>query len=148
MKTLTILFLLINLSLAAQPPLRGDVKRDRLKALMVAHITESISLTSNEAQEFWPIYNQQLEDRNRLERRKRSLIRGIDSDQLASMTDKESYELIDKIDQVDQELQELNSARFQRKILTIIGPTRFLMLKKAEVEFRRKMIGEWKRRKR
>ena len=32
-------------------------KREKVKALKVAYITEQLELTTDEAQKFWPIYN-------------------------------------------------------------------------------------------
>ena len=32
-------------------------KKDKVKALKVAYITEELNLTTEEAQRFWPIYN-------------------------------------------------------------------------------------------
>jgi len=33
-------------------------RQERIKALYVAYITQKLSLTSDEAQKFWPVYNQ------------------------------------------------------------------------------------------
>ncbi len=38
---------------ASQPPFKGD----RVKALKIAYITQSLNLKSEEAQKFWPVYN-------------------------------------------------------------------------------------------
>ena len=37
---------------------RGETKRDKIDALRVAFITKKINLTPQEAQAFWPLYNE------------------------------------------------------------------------------------------
>ena len=56
MKTQILLFFLLSvLAVNAQPK---DKIRERIKAQRVAFITDRLSLTPDEAQKFWPIYNQ------------------------------------------------------------------------------------------
>ena len=53
-KLLSIAFLLITTIGFAQP---GGKMRERIKSQKIAFITERLNLTTEEAQEFWPIYN-------------------------------------------------------------------------------------------
>ena len=53
-RLIPILVLLIGLSGYAQ---RDGRMNERIKAQKVAFITEKLSLTAEEAQQFWPIYN-------------------------------------------------------------------------------------------
>ncbi len=41
----------------AQPP-QGDSKGDKIEALRIAFISQRLNLTPEEAQKFWPVYNQ------------------------------------------------------------------------------------------
>jgi Skp family chaperone for outer membrane proteins len=52
MLVFAVLCLGLNLSYA-QPP-----RAEKLEAIKVAYITKELSLTSDEAQKFWPVYNQ------------------------------------------------------------------------------------------
>jgi hypothetical protein len=52
-KITLIITLLLTMNVVAQSP----EKRERIKALKVAFITEKLELTESEAQKFWPIYN-------------------------------------------------------------------------------------------
>ncbi len=36
----------------------GDVRAEKIQALKIAFITQKLQLTSDEAQKFWPIYNE------------------------------------------------------------------------------------------
>ena len=56
MKTYIILFFtFISLASFAQ---KKDKKFEKLKALKTGYISNELNLTSNEAEKFWPIYNQ------------------------------------------------------------------------------------------
>ncbi|MEP4946352.1 MAG: hypothetical protein ABJU26_02325, partial [Flavobacteriaceae bacterium] len=44
---------------------------ERIKTLKVAYITEKISLTSEEAQSFWPVYNDYEEKKHALRKKER-----------------------------------------------------------------------------
>lgn len=54
----SLLFVSFSFSSMAQ---RGAAKRERIQALKVAFITEELQLTSEQAKNFWPVYDQ-LED--------------------------------------------------------------------------------------
>ncbi|MGH1335422.1 MAG: hypothetical protein ACRBFS_04780 [Aureispira sp.] len=49
--------LLISFSFSSMAQ-RGASKRERVKALKVAFITEDVQLTSEQAKAFWPLYNE------------------------------------------------------------------------------------------
>ena len=70
-KLIPILILFISVSAFAQ---RGEKMNERIKAQKIAFITEKLSLTSEEAQEFWPIYNE-IEAKKETLRKKSSLKR-------------------------------------------------------------------------
>ena len=54
MKTqFTIIALIFSMILGAQNP-----KEEQIKTLRIGFITKSLNLTSQEAQQFWPIYNE------------------------------------------------------------------------------------------
>lgn len=55
MMVFSLLFVSFSFSSMAQ---RGAAKRERIQALKVAFITEEMQLTSEQAKDFWPIYNQ------------------------------------------------------------------------------------------
>jgi hypothetical protein len=64
-----VLFFIILLSIScsqifAQPNAEpnGESKKERVEALRVAYITNRLNLTSEEAQKFWPIFNQYKSD--------------------------------------------------------------------------------------
>ncbi|UEG50472.1 hypothetical protein LK994_03150 [Ferruginibacter lapsinanis] len=47
-----------NVAKAQQPPVDEKKQQDNIEALKVAFISKELDLTPEEAQKFWPIYNQ------------------------------------------------------------------------------------------
>ena len=62
MKTSIILFFSILFSITSI----AQDKREKLKALKVAHITEQLNLTTKEAENFWPIYNAHEDEKHKI----------------------------------------------------------------------------------
>ena len=85
------------LSALAQPPHKGEKptaeQLDKMKAHKVAFLTEKLSLSSEEAQNFWPIYNEKEEKLTALRKEMRAVKKDLKMDQ---MKDSEVESLINK----------------------------------------------------
>ncbi|MEN8898065.1 MAG: sensor of ECF-type sigma factor [Nonlabens sp.] len=121
--------------------------RDKIKALSIAHITKELDLTTKEAQKFWPLYNTVKEERDRLEKLKKDLIKKMEGE-FETMNEKQAISYVDQMVTLDQKISATNLDYKHDEIIAVIGAKRFLKLKKAEMDFRRKMIREYKDRKR
>jgi hypothetical protein len=55
-KILYLMLLLLPFSGMAQDGIRGESKQ-RLEAIQIAYLTKELSLTSQDAEKFWPVYN-------------------------------------------------------------------------------------------
>lgn len=121
--------------------------RDKIKALSIAHITKELDLTTKEAQKFWPLYNSVKDERDRLEKYKRELINKMEGE-FKTMNEKQAISYVDQMVTLDQKISATNLDYKHDEIIEVIGAKRFLKLKKAELDFRRKMIREYKERKR
>ena len=125
---------------------QGGSGREKIKTLKVAFITERLSLTTEEAQVFWPIYNEHEKNTQRIRRKERLDIQS----QLADMdvlTDREANALLDQLVELEREKQELHIA-FINKISTVISPRKTLLLIKAEEDFKRRLLREMQQRRR
>jgi len=127
------LLLLCSLPLAAQNP----PDRSKIKALKVAFLTEQLSLTSSEAEVFWPIYNSFEEKRDNLrERQHREVYDRID--QAGNLTENESLSIEEEEEEMDKE--------FYNKLANAISAKKTLLLFKAEHEFRKQLIKHMRNR--
>lgn len=136
------LFTLILLSFALSASAQGNDKREQIKALKTAFITTELSLTSDEAAKFWPVYNafdeKQFELKHQKMRALGKKIEGIDS-----MSDKEALVVINQMEDYEEELFQ-NRRKLVSSLKSIISPVKILKLKKAEDDFNRKLLRQYK----
>jgi polyhydroxyalkanoate synthesis regulator phasin len=125
---------------------RNNEMRDKIKALAIAHITKALDLSTEEAQRFWPLYNEVKNERAKLEKVKKQLIRKLESE-FDNMTEKQASSYVDQMVALDKRIGGTNLDYKHDDIIKVIGAKRFLKLKKAEMDFRRKMIREYRDRK-
>jgi hypothetical protein len=134
---LLLLTLFVSVSVFAQRP-----DRDKIKALKIAHITEQLDLSKDEAQKFWPIYNtnEAAEQKLRLkysERRKENTP--------SDLTESEAKALLLDMVSIEQEKIELRS-KMLKDLLEILPAKKIITLVQTEKSFKRKMLQEFKSR--
>ncbi|RIV32831.1 hypothetical protein D2V08_10395 [Flagellimonas lutimaris] len=118
--------------------------RERIKSLKVAFITERVGLTSEEAQQFWPIYNEHEKTLENMRRKERmELHANISRVQELSMN--ESEKLLDNLLTLQFEKQKAERD-FLSKLKTVIPAKKVLLLVKAEEDFKRQMIQQFRKR--
>ena len=104
--------------------------RNRIKTLKVAFITEQVGLTSKEAQQFWPIYNEHEETLENMRRKERmELYANISRAQ--ELSTNESEKLLDNLLALQFEKQKAERD-FLSKLRTVIPAKKVLLLVKAE----------------
>ena len=92
-KLIPLLLLFISFSSFAQ---RNGIIKERIKAQKVAFITEQLSLTSEEAQGFWPIYNEFEETTDKIRSQELRSIK-MQLRRNPDLSDKEADELLKKL---------------------------------------------------
>ena len=148
--TLLGVFLVFN-SLTSVAQDSGDKSRDaekkefheKIKTLHVAHITAELELTESEAQEFWPVYNKMREEDRQIDHEKRDLMREIDRN-YGAMTDAQAKSYLDKYKALERREAAAEFSEYHERIIDIVGIKRFFKLKKADYDFRRKMLKKFK----
>ncbi|HMB62103.1 MAG TPA: hypothetical protein VKN36_03455 [Eudoraea sp.] len=118
--------------------------RERIKTLKVAFITERLNLSSEEAQTFWPVYNQH-EDRIESMRRKemldiRARLRDFDL-----LTDDEANGLLNELIALEKEKQLVHIAYIE-KLREVISAKKTFLLIKAEEDFKKRLLREIQQR--
>ncbi|MEE1962607.1 hypothetical protein V1387_07935 [Allomuricauda taeanensis] len=119
--------------------------RDRIKTLKVAFITEKVGLTSEEAQAFWPIYNKHEEDLETIRRKERMELRSQISS-AESLSESESETLLDKMLALQNE-RHREEQDFMANIRKVIPAKKALLLIKAEEDFKRQLLQQYRKRK-
>ena len=118
--------------------------RDRIKTLKVAFITERVGLTSEEAQQFWPIYNEHEDNLKEIRRKERAELE-VNIARAQDLSNTDSERLLDRLLELQSEKQKVDR-EFLSRLRTVIPAKKVLLLVKAEEDFKRQMIQEFRKR--
>ena len=127
-----------------RPGAPGRVFGEQVQVERIAYFTEKIGLTSDEAQLFWPIYNEMDKKRTSLFEERALIIRKFmrESDNLSDKQIEDQLNRMTSIQQQEMTLPKEYDARF-RKVL----PARKVMnLYVAEMEFRNYLLQKMRDR--
>lgn len=142
MKNHILLFTLIFLSsiLSAQDH-NKQRRHEKIRAYKVAHITDKLNFSSEEAEKFWPIYNDYNNQTMKLHKEERFKIKKqIDKlDGINKLTDDQAKKILEHIKSIEKRRNELKFSFFN-KISTFLSYRKILKLKITEHEFNRKLL--------
>jgi Spy/CpxP family protein refolding chaperone len=135
-KILIILFSILSFSTYAQ-----GRKHDKIRALKVAFITNELNLTSDEAEKFWPLFND-FEDKQQ-EIRKQKLKNRLHKANAETLSEKEASALLNEMETAEEELHQLRK-KFVTNLKSVLPATKILKLKNAEDKFNKKLLQQYK----
>lgn len=140
MKQIIITLSIFTLSMLAfaQNPERAE----RIKALKVAFITEKLSLTEAEAQQFWPIYNKYEEATYKL--RKDNRAERADYD-FKSLTEADANKLLNSMMETEREKFDMRK-QLVSDLKNVMPAQKILKLQWTEDQFNRKLLEEMRKR--
>ncbi|MFD2890488.1 sensor of ECF-type sigma factor [Flavobacterium chuncheonense] len=143
MKTKFIILLLLFLSTLSFSQTFKE-KRDKIKALKVAYITEKLDLTSEEAQKFWPVYNTYDDKQFEIRHQKgKSIMKKIEATGYDTLTEEEAKKLIVQIEANEEEMYEVKK-KFIQDLQKVLPAKKIILLKKSEDEFNRKLLKQFR----
>ena len=141
-KLLSILALFFSLISVSQP--RFNQKKEQIKALKIAYITDELKLTPDEASKFWPLFNAYEEkQKNFRKERIRSYLDNSEAGDLDKMTEKEAASVLNDIENAEEEAFQ-NRKKFVTSLKPILPATKILKLKKAEEGFTKKLLKQFR----
>jgi len=141
-KIYSILLLLVTVLSFGQDK---DDRFERIKALRVAYISEKLNLTTEEAQRFWPVFNQFDDKMESFHKEKRQLMFKLRPENASRLSEKETTQLMDEDDRLEEEIQN-NRRQLVKNLQGVIPNQKILMLRKIEVEFKQKLLNQMKNR--
>lgn len=136
---IVILLLLIATGLHAQRP-----GRERIKTLKVAFITERLALTTEEAQEFWPVYNEHEQSTLQLRRKERQHF-GSQMPFLADLSESEASKLLSDFQALQTEKHNLEQ-KFIQDLEDVLPSKKIILLLKAEEDFKKRLLQQVRKR--
>lgn len=135
------LMVLFALPMAAQPD--QEDKSDRITAAKVAYITSKLNLTTAQAQQFWPVFNEFEAARKKIRKQMRLL--RVEA-KLSDPTEEELKADIKKMFALRQEELDLEK-QYSDKFLKVISPRQLAEYYRSEKEFTKLLLHKLKDRK-
>lgn len=146
-RLLTLLFLLFSALSFAQPGKDSQDKKDQIRALKVSYITTELDLTASESAKFWPVYNAFEDKQMEIRKQKIKAFKGRkDDNSLDKISEKEANSLLAQMQNTDEEMYQLRK-KFITNMKDILPAVKILKLKKAEDEFSRKLLQQYRDKK-
>ncbi|MDX8339145.1 hypothetical protein SLH46_08145 [Draconibacterium sp. IB214405] len=119
---------------------------ERYRTEKVSFLTTKLDLTPEEAQKFWPVYNQMEKERSETQRKKHDLEAQV-RDAEGNLSNKEMIKLTRE--HVQLGIDEANLAeKYNEEYLKILPPVKVIKLYNAENEFRIHMFRKFRDRNR
>ena len=135
-KIILVLALILNgIALTAQGPGPG---RERIKTLKIAYLTEQLSLSSKEAQKFWPVYNAHEEKLEEFRIQERKQFGGRFAN-LDTMTDEEAEKMLSSFIEKQIEKRKIEG-EYLKNLKDVISAKKIIKLFKAEDNFKKERL--------
>ncbi len=117
-----------------------DARKERIKSLKIAFISQKLALTSIEAEKFWPIYNKYDEKIMLLKEAQMKLRL-----QKRASSDEEALKKIEDAEEKEAEVMALKK-KMRAELIPVITAEKVLKLEQLEQEFHRKLLEKLKNR--
>lgn len=140
--TISAFLLLQSTAFAQRSKGHSQERWEKYKAEKVAFLTTNLDLTPEEAQKFWPIYNQMEKEKSEAQMKRRELEEKV-RDSGESLSDKEIIKLTREFAST-QEKEGGLSTKYNEEFLKILPPQKVLHLYKVESEFRMYMFKKYR----
>jgi hypothetical protein len=113
---------------------------DKLNAYKVGFFTKRLNLTSQEAEKFWPVYNEYQKQKNLIQVEKGSLIRNFNQNE-NTLSDNQISEIGDKL--VAAIVQESAlQVTFHKKLKEVLPPAKVIRFYQAENQYKAQLLNE------
>lgn len=125
-----------------------EKKMSKFKTLKIGYITQTLELTAEEAEKFWPIYNLHYDNIHKIRHSVNRKLRGDlnNPEKLNAMSNDEAQVILNKLLKQDSEMQKEQALMFS-KLKDVLPAKKLLKLHKAEGDFNRKILEQYRRRK-
>jgi len=124
---------------AQQQGQRGNQpKKEKIEQLKIAFITRELHLTSEQAMEFWPVYNE-MTDKMREEKRNRKRINASLRKGMSTLSDAEISKKTNAL--FDSQINEIQTQKeYTGKIAAVVGHKKATKLLSLEQRFKRELL--------
>jgi len=144
MKKLLLLVLglhVMQMAMAQEHEIPAD-KKEKMEAAKIAFITKELELTPEEAQKFWPVYNQREAELESVRKEMRKLMKGK---KIEEMTDAEVEKNMDQMMALKQKELDIEK-KYKEEFKKILPVKKVAKLYVAEHKFKQEVMKEWRER--
>lgn len=139
---LVVLMFFVGLNLFGQAMNR----KEQLESQKVAFITKQLNLSVEEAQKFWPVYNEMQQKKNKINAKRRQILKKI-SEKNTDIKDSELTELLDSY--IASQLEEAKLSKdYHEKFKAVLPIRKVVAYYKAEERFKRILLQQVQKKKR
>lgn len=118
-----------------------------MRAYKTAYITQELDLSSNEAEKFWPVYNEYQKKLFRIKvekvRKERHRIKELGGPD--KLSDEEASKALYDMLSSEQEAAEIREKMY-KELSNILSPVKLMKLYVAEMNFNKKLLSEYRKR--
>lgn len=146
MKKLSILVLFV-LFATMQTQAQHQQKRERIKSIKTAYLTEELNLNSQEAEKFWPVYNKYEKEifSYKVQKTRKELKRIEELEANGDLNDEIAEKSLQTLIEYENRVAE-NKQKMFKELKGILSTQRILKLYRAELAFNRKLLSEIRKR--
>lgn len=125
----------------AQKEKNFEKQKEKIEAQKIAFITQKLDLTPDEAQKFWPVYNEFNNKRKEIMNKHHEQIKICKNDSLNidALTDKQAEELTDQEIKHMQQMLDLKK-EYHSKFKAVLTPKKLLKLYQADKDFKKDLV--------
>lgn len=135
-----VIFLLIMLSFPVIKITAQNPNLDKLNTYKIGFFTRKLNLTSQEAERFWPVYNEYQKQRNLIQIEKMSIIRNFNQNE-NNLSDNQLTESGDKL--IATIVQESALAvTFHKKLKEVLSPAKVIRFYQVENQYKVQLLNE------
>lgn len=118
------------------PPPPPGMDEDKIEALRVAFLTKYLDLSTEEAQKFWPVYNNMQKELDVIKEKEKDLRKGADVDK---MSDDDLNKMINQHFENEQKMLDIKK-KYLDEFKKVLPLKKVALLADAENEFKREMM--------
>ena len=121
----------------------SDEKRKKIEIQKIAFITKSLDLSSEEAQVFWPVYNNFSDEMKSIKEKIRENMSSMRKDR-SSLTEKQVGEIMEQKFKMEQMVLDIK-VKFNKEFQKVISNKKIAALYHAEKEFKKELLNKIKK---
>jgi len=125
---------------AAPPPPPESPRREKVESMRIAFLTQKLDLSPDEAQKFWPVYNEYQKKRDELRKKKKEDFKNVRMN-IDSLSDKQVEQLVDGEMVFRQKNLDLEK-EYHGKFKSVLSIKKVAKLYKAEEQFTHRLLEQ------